>query len=111
MIVPVRISFVRQINRLEKYSKLTDIHVLYTHNHNKIDNNGTTNTYSNTGAIQRQAKQTDSVVQVRTILLTSCLDSSTQGERHKERDTILTMLTILSDPINAQCILWCLRSP
>ena len=30
--------------------------------------------------------------------------------RHEERDTILTMLTILSDPLNAQRILWCLRS-
>ena len=29
--------------------------------------------------------------------------------RLKERDTIITMLTILSDPTNAQCIL-CLRS-
>ena len=30
--------------------------------------------------------------------------------RHKERDTIFTMLTILSDPTNVWRILWCLRS-
>ena len=33
--------------------------------------------------------------------------SSTRGER----DTILTMQTILSDPTNVRRILWCLRSP
>ena len=50
-------------------------------------------------------KQADSVVSGTNGLLISDFGSW----RHKERDTILTMLTILSDP-NAQRILWCLRS-
>ena len=35
----------------------------------------------------------------------------TSVHRNEERDTIPTMLTIFSDPTNAQRILWCLRSP
>ena len=77
--------------------------MLYTHNHHDIDNNGTTNAYSNTGAIQRQA---DFVVSG----TNAFINFLTSVHRHEERDTILTMLTILSDPTNALRIPWCLRS-
>ena len=84
--------------------------VLYTNdNHNDINNNGTTNTYSNTGDyrwIQIQAKtqaKTGGLCRFQIWMFYYFLNSVLW---HKERDTILTMLTIPNMP----CILWCLRS-
>ena len=50
----------------------------YNHNHNDINNNDTTNIYSNTQYKYRRTL----LFQVRTVLLTSDFSSSTRGERH-----------------------------
>ena len=72
--------------------------VLYTHNNNDINNNSTY-TYAET-----QSKPNTQVTLLCRYerfykLLTSVL-------RHEERDTILTMLTIPSDPKHTWYILW-----
>ena len=68
--------------------------LLYTHNHYDINSNGTTNAYSNTVkySIQMHIQmEADSVVQVRTVLLTSEFCSSTRGERHNSYYADLTI--------------------
>ena len=83
-----------------------EVLVLYTHNHNHNDINQMAHIHNilkysqiqNTGG-PRHCSGTNAFIN----FLTSVL-------QHEERDTILTILTILSDPTNTLCILWCLRS-
>ena len=81
------------------WQHLKPFNTLVYHSHNDINNNST---YTNTNTIQANSVISD---------MNGLFISDFGSWRHKERDTILTMLTILSDSTpNVWHILWCLRS-